>query len=179
MIKTSLAIRGSQCLFACAALIAALFISTGSAQAQATIFQFSFTHTDTFTAPLEGCLPADLVGTSTLTETTTGQAVFTGQNVFTVHAVNTYDEHTDLPNGMYVQSWLNREHITFIANPPLTIFTSAGQDFRTIYAADGTPVGTLAINEVIHMTYNDLNGNGMPDPGEITVNLDHFRLRCT
>jgi hypothetical protein len=178
VIKTSLAIRGSQCLLACAALIAALFISTGSAQAQATFLPFSFTETDTFTGPLEGCLPADLVGTITLTETTTGQFVFTGHNVYTVHGVNTYDEHLDLPNGMYVQSWLNREHFTFVANPPLSVFTSTGQDFRTIYAADGTPVGTLAINEVIHMTYTDLNGNSTPDPGEITVNFDHFRLRC-
>jgi hypothetical protein len=176
--KTSLAIRGSQCLLACAALVATLFITTGSAQAQATVFSFSFTQTDTYTAPLEGCLPQDLVGTVTFTDTTTGQVVDTGNNLFTVHGVDTYDYHLVLPDGMYVQSWLNREHFVFIANPPLTVQNVANQDFRTIYAADGTPVGTLSIHEVLHITYTDLNGNFTPDPGEITVQFDHFRLRC-
>jgi hypothetical protein len=176
--KTSLAVRGFQCLLACAALVATLFISTGSAQAQATVFSLSDTSTETFTAPLEGCLPQDLVGTVTLTETISGQVVDTGKNVFTVHGVNTYDYHLDLPDGIYVQSWLNREHFTFVANPPLTVFNVVGQDFRKIYAADGTLIGTLSINEVSHITFRDTNGNGQPDPGEITAELDHFHLRC-
>jgi hypothetical protein len=39
-------------------------------------------------------------------------------------------------------------------------------------------VGTLSIHAVLHITYTDLNGNFTPDPGEITVQFDHFRLRC-
>ena len=176
--KTSLAVRGFQCLLACAALVATLLISTGSAQAQATVFSLSDTSTETFTAPLEGCLPQDLVGTVTLTETISGQVVDTGKNVFTVHGVNTYDYHLDLPDGIYVQSWLNREYFAFVANPPLTVFNVVGQDFRKIYAADGTLIGTLSINEVSHITLRDTNGNGQPDPGEITAEFDHFHLRC-
>lgn len=178
MTKTSLAVRGSQCLLACAALVATLFISTGSARAQATVFSFSDTHTETFTAPLEGCLPADLVGTVTLTETSTGQVVDTGHNVFTVHGVDAFDYRLDLPDGMYVQSGLNRDLFAFVANPPLTVFNVVTQDFRTIYAADGTPVGTLSIHAGSHITYTDLNGNFTPDPGEITAQFEYFHLRC-
>ena len=178
MPTTSLAVRGSQCLIACAALVAALFLSTGPAQAQATVDTFSFTETDTYTAPLEGCLPQDLVGTVTLTVTVTGQEVDRAQGGGAVHGVNTYDYRLDLPGGMYVQSGLSQEHFTFNVNPPLTVFNGVTQDIRTIYAADGTPVGTLSIHEVAHITWADRNGNSTPDPGEISVTFDHFRLRC-
>jgi hypothetical protein len=53
-----------------------------------------------------------------------------------------------------------------------------GQDFRTIYDSDGTAVGTLSIHAGFHVTYDDLNGNGTPDPGEIATEFDYFRLRC-
>jgi hypothetical protein len=149
------------------------------AQAQASIISLDQPpRTETYTAPLEGCLSQDLVGTVTSTETSTGQAVDTGNGVITAHGVNTFDYHLALPDGMYVQSGLNRERFAFVANMPHSSFTNVSQDVRTIYAADGTPVGTLAIHEVIHTTYTDLNGNFLPDPGEFSVTFDHFRLSC-
>jgi hypothetical protein len=176
--KMSLAVRGVQFLAASAATACALVIPAGAAQAQATVMRFTDgPNTETFQAPLEGCLPSDLVGNVTQTETTTGQVVDTGK-VFTVHGVSMYDYHGDFPNGIYVQSGLSRDIFTFVANPPLTVFSDATQDFRTIYAADGTPIGTLSIHETIHVTFRDTNGNGEPDPGEISVQIDHFRLRC-
>lgn len=152
-------------------------IPAGAAQAQATVSSFTETHTDTFTGPLEDCLPPDLIGTSTLTETATGHVVDTGK-VHTVHGVNSFDLHVDFPNGIYVQSGLNRDIYTFVANPPLTVFNVATQEFRTIYAADGTQIGTLTIHGGFHITYRDTNGNGEADPGEITAQFDHFRLTC-
>ena len=177
MPKTSPAVRRVRRSLAGVALLVALLLPAGAAQAQATVFRFSDTHTETFTAPLEGCLPENLFGTGTLTETSTGQVVDTG-TVFTVRGVNEYDYRLTLPNGMYVQSGLNRDRYVFIANPPLTVYNVVTQDFRTIYAADGTPIGTLAIHAGMHITYRDLNGNGMPDPGEITAQFEYFRLRC-
>ena len=178
MTKMSLTVRGIKFLVASAAIAAALVIPAGAAQAQATVFRFSIgPQTEHFQAPLEGCLPADLIGDVTQTETTTGQVVDTGK-VFNVHGVTTFDYHADFSNGMYVQSGLNRDIFTFHANPPLTVNTVATQDFRTIHAADGTPVGTLSIHETIHITFRDTNGNGAPDPGEISVQFDRFRLRC-
>ena len=176
--RKSLKVRGVQILVGCFALVGALLIPAGAAQAQATVFRFSGSDTETFSAPLEGCLPPDLIGTVTASFTTTGQAVDTGQNPFAVHGVDTYDYHADFPNGIYVQSGLNQDHFTFIFNPPLTVNTVASQDKRTIYAADGTPIGTLSILETIHITFQDTNGNGQPDPGEITVQFDKFRLHC-
>jgi hypothetical protein len=41
-----------------------------------------------------------------------------------------------------------------------------------------TPIGTLSIHAGMHITYRDLNSNGMPDPGEITAQFEYFRLRC-
>ena len=178
MTKISLPVRGVQFLAASAAIVGALVIPAGAAQAQATVSRFTIgPDTETFQAPLEGCLPADLIGNVTQTETTTVQVVDTGK-VFTVHGVDVFDYHADFPNGMYVQSWLSRDIFSFVANPPLTVNSDATQDFRTIYAADGTPIGKLSINENFHVTFRDTNGNGEPDPGEISVQFDHFRLRC-
>ena len=160
------------------AVLVALLLPAGAAQAQATVFRFSETHTETSTAPLEGCLPEDLVGTVTLTETSTGQVVDTGK-VYTVRGVNEYDVRLVFPNGMYVQSGpINRDRYIFVANPPLTVYNVVIQDFRTIYAADGTSIGTLSIHAGMHITYRDLNGNGMPDPGEISAEFGYFHLRC-
>ena len=161
-----------------AGIVLGVLIPAGAAQAEATVFSFSDSHTETFTGPLEDCLLPDLIGTATLTETATGHVVDTGKNVFTVHGVNAYDLHVDFPNGIYVQSGLNRDIYTFVANPPLTVFNTATQEFRTIYAADGTPIGTLTIHGGFHITFQDTNGNGEPDPGEITAQFDHFRLSC-
>jgi hypothetical protein len=173
------AVRRIRRSLASAALVmGALLLPAGPTQAQATVLRFSGAHTETFTTALEGCLPEDLVGTVTLTETSTGQAVDTGRNVFIVHGVNTYDFHLVLPDGRSVQSWLNRELYAFVANPPHTVFNLVSQDLRTIYAADGTAVGTLSIHAASHITYDDLNGNGVPDPGEISAEFDYFHLRC-
>jgi hypothetical protein len=177
MPKTSPAVRRVQRSLAGVALVVALLVPAGLAQAQATVFRFSETQTFTFTAPLEGCLPEDLVGTVTLTETSTGQVVDTGK-VFSVRGVDEFDYRLELPDGRYVQSGINRDRFVFVANPPLTVFNVAIQDFRTIYAADGTPLGTLSIHAGSHITFRDLNGNGMPDPGEISAEFDYFRLRC-
>ena len=134
--------------------------------------------TETFTGPLEGCLSPDLIGTSTLTETTTGHGVDTGQNVVNVHGVTAYDYHGNFLDGVYVQSGLNRDIFSIHFKSPNTAIHVTTQDLRTIYAADGTPIGTLSIHENSLVKFEDTNGNGQPDPGEITFQFDHFRLHC-
>ena len=177
MPKTSLAVRRVQRSLAGVALLVAFVLPAGLAQAQATVFRFEVTQTFTFDAPLEGCLPEDLVGTVTITETSTGQVVDTGK-VFTIRGVDEFDYRLELPDGSFVQSGLNRDRFIFVANPPHSVFNVVTQDFRTIYAADGTPVGTLSIHAGRHLTFTDLNGNGEPDPGEISAEFEYFRLRC-
>jgi hypothetical protein len=178
MTRRSQAVRRMQCSLASVALLVAVLLPAGAAHAQATVFRFFDTHTETFTAELEGCLSGDLVGTVTLTETATGQVVDTGK-VFTVRGLNEYDVRLVLPDGRYVQSGpINRDRYVFVANPPLTVYNLVIQDFRTIYAADGTPIGTLTVHAGMHITFRDLNGNDMPDPGEITAQFEYFRLHC-
>ena len=153
-------------------------LSASPAPAAAVLTRFSFSHTDVF--PVSGyfCLP-DSVGTATQTETSTGRIVETPSGVFTVHGVDTFDIHVVFPDGTYVQSGrINRDLNSFVLNSPLTVSTTAIQDFETIYNAQGQPVGKIEIHEIIHVTYTDLNGNGQPDPGEITVQFDRISLRC-
>jgi hypothetical protein len=44
--------------------------------------------------------------------------VDTGKKSLSVHGVSTFDYHGDFPNGIYVQSGLNRDIFTFVANRP-------------------------------------------------------------
>ena len=161
-----------------AVVMAALVVPAGPVQARATIFRITDSHTETFTGPLEGCLPEDLVGTGTLTETSTGRVVDTGGRVFIVKFVNDFDFHMTFPDGRYVQSGLNRDLFTLVANPPHYVQHVVTQDLRTIYAADGTPTGTLSIHAGFHVTFTDLDEDGDPDPDEISAEFQHFRLRC-
>ena len=55
------------------------------------------------------------------------------------------------------------EHFAFIANAP-----STRPERRTVYPADGQPIGTVPIYAVSHVAFRDANGNSVPDPGEIT-----------
>jgi hypothetical protein len=153
-------------------------LSASPAHAAAVVTRFTF-GPDTEVFPVTGyfCLP-DAVGTATQTETLTAQVVQTDSGVFQFHAVDAWDIHIVFPDGSYVQSGINRSHNSFVLNPPLTVYTLAGQDLETIYNAQGQPVGKIEIHEIIHATYTDLNGNAQPDEGEITVAFDRFRLRC-
>jgi hypothetical protein len=52
------------------------------------------------------------------------------------------------------------------------------QEQRTIYSAEGQPIGEVVIHAVSHVTFRDANGNGEPDPGEITAGVDRFFFTC-
>jgi hypothetical protein len=157
--------------------MASLLTFAPSAHASATVDRFFGTQTQTFTAPLEGCLPDDLVGTVTVTETSSGQLVETPAG-FIVHGLNEYDYRAVFPDGRYVESGLDRDLYVFVTHGPHGVYNLVSQDARTIFAADGTPVGTLAIHAGSHITWNDRNGDGILDPGDISATLDSFRLRC-
>lgn len=99
--------------------------------------------------------------------------------VFTIRFVNEYDYRIEFPDGRYVQSGINRDLVVFVASPSHSVLNLVTQDFRTIYAADGTPVGKLSVHAVFHFTFNDLNGNSQVDEGELKSAIDKFDLRCT
>ncbi len=139
--STSSASRVGRSLAGVELVVAALGTPDIPVRAQAAIVRFSGTQTETFTAPLEGCLPDDLVGTVALTETSSGQVVDTGNNVLVVHGVNAYDYRLDLPDGRYGAEGARPRYLyAYVANPPRSIFNLVTQDQRTIFAAEGTPV---------------------------------------
>jgi hypothetical protein len=162
-------------VFALVVLSAAL--SASPAHAAAVVLRFSASHTDVF--PVDGyfCLP-EAVGTATQTESSTGQFVDTGSNVFTFHGVDSYDLRIDFADGSHVQSGLDRDLISAVFNPPLSVFHVVTQDLETLYDEDGQPVGKIEIHAGSQLTFTDLNGNGQPDEGEVKVTFDRFRLRC-
>lgn len=152
-------------------------LSASPAQAAAVVMRVSASHTDVF--PVDGyfCLPEG-VGTATQTESSTGQFVDTGHGVSTFHGVDAYDLRIDFTDGSYVQSGLDRDLISAVFNPPLTVFHVVTQDLETLYDAHGQPVGKIEIHAGSQLTYTDLNGNGQPDDGEVKVTFDRFRLSC-
>jgi hypothetical protein len=56
--------------------------------------------------------------------------------------------------------------------------TSAIEDSWMLYGADGRPLGPVTTQAVVRFTFRDGDGNHQPDPGEVTANVDHFRLSC-
>ena len=71
------------------------------AQAQANVFRFEFQEPLTGSTALPECLPPDLVGTQTGTETTVGQVTETGRT-FQVHGTTTLEYRVVFPDGRYV-----------------------------------------------------------------------------
>jgi hypothetical protein len=146
------------------------------AQAQANVFRFEFQEPLTGSTTLPECLPPDLVGTQTGTETTVGQVTET-EHSFQVHGTTTLEYQVVFPDGRYVVGTAV-EHFSFIVNGPQTISTTTIQEPRTIYSADGQPIGKVFLHALSHVTFRDANGNGVPDPGEITASVDRFFFTC-
>lgn len=162
------------------ALLAVLVLSATPVHAAAIVTDFVDVHdTQVFTAPLDFCGDENDVGTVTVTETSVGKSVETGSGVFQIHGTDYFEYLLVFPDGSYVESGLNRDLFTFVATPAQTVFKQVTQDFRTIYSADGIPTGTMAVHAVFQIAYRDGNGNGLPDDGEITSEVENFHFRCS
>lgn len=153
----------------CVALLALVLGPATPAHAEAVVDRESSTQTFTFTGS-DFCFPDDLIGQATLTETSTGQRVTTPGGVLTVHGVDEFEYQIVFPDGRYVRSDINRDHFAVVASPGSSVLTRVTQDFRTIYAADGTPIGSVMVHGVFHYTMHD---------GHLTALVEKFHVRCT
>jgi len=156
--------------------LVAWVVPAGIAQARATVIRFESQEPLSGSTGLPECLPPDLIGAQTGTETTVGQLTDTGHG-FQVHGTTTLDYRVVFPDGRYVVGTAV-EHFTFIARPPQAVNKSVIREPRTIYSADGQPIGTVFIHALSHVTFRDANGNGIPDPGEITASVERFFFTC-
>jgi hypothetical protein len=151
-----------------------LLIFAATASAQATHGDFSFQETVTGT---DVSLCTGLTGTVTSTVTTVGQFVDTGHG-FHVQGTTTQDYRTDWSDGTYSINH-SPSHFEFNTNSSgQSVSTEAQQDRGTLYSSDGQVIGTFTVFTLSHTTWRDTNGNGAPDPGEITASADQFRVNC-
>lgn len=164
-----------------AAVTGALATAAGT-QARATVQPFEFQDTFTDTVDDSGtCLGPGAVGTITGTSHVVGQFTDTypPKRGFHAHATNTTDYRIDYSDGRYaVGAFVT--HSDFNDNPDQlrTTVTEAAQDYATLYAPDGQPIGPVQVHAISHITFSDTNGNTEPDPGEISANVDHVRVTC-
>jgi hypothetical protein len=177
------AARCSRRLSTSAALCAlALLCLAATANGQASVGKFVFQSVNTFETATPECMPPDLagvVGTATLSETTTGHFTET-ESGFHIEGSTRYSGHVDFPDGRSeAGGFPNQDRFAFNATASgQTTFTLAGQSRRTIYDAEGRVAGTVFIHTLTHITFHDANGNGEPDPGEITASVDRFFFTC-
>jgi hypothetical protein len=123
---------------------------------------------------------ADVTGTITGTYTLSGHVV-NAPDVFHFTHTETLDYRIDFSDGRYVIGGF-ANHLVDISNAQSgiqrVVQTEAGQERATVYAADGSPIGTVTVSQTTHTTFADLNQNHQLDPGEITASVDRFRLSC-
>lgn len=164
-----------------AGLIAAIGLVTAppADAAGATVTRFTDVSQFVFEGSLPECFDPDLIGTNYVTETVSGQFVENPGGGFTVHGIDIFDYRVDFSNGMYAYG-TGIGHFAFAANAGgTTVYTEAGAgEPRTVYAADGTPVAQVVIHAGSHITYRDSNGDGEPQPNEISANIERFLFTC-
>jgi hypothetical protein len=174
----------SQCVvrpsFSLCVLIAAVVLVTApavSSFAQATVGKFHFEEpfSDTITNfPCAEGVPVLMTGTVT----TDGHFTDAG-NHFTVHGTNTIHYRVDLEDGSYALGQvIDRFSFAINFNRPRNVVSSTQKERATLYGANSQTLGTMTVHVTHHVTYSDLNGNGEPDPGEITTEADLFKVTC-
>lgn len=157
-----------------AALGALVFASVSSGQATVGTFYSQETVSDI--EPEFVCQPATTgVVTNTITES--GHFTVTDQGVH-LRGTATQDYRIDFADGRYLVS-SSPSHFEFSATSRgLDVHTEVQQDRGTLYSADDQAIGIVSVFTLIHTTWRDSNGNGIPDPGEVTADVSLFRVTC-
>src|SRR5215210_2061664 len=166
-------LRRRRLLLPVAALTALLFASLSYGQATVG----SLYNQETFTSPEPEfiCQPAPFgVTTTTITESFHFAIRDHGVN-FTGRVIQDY--RTDFFDGSYLTS-VSPTHFEFNGTSHGAVYTEVQQDRGTLYSADGQVIGIVSVFGVFHTTWVDSNGNGIPDPGELTSNVTQFRVTC-
>jgi hypothetical protein len=163
-----------------AAVLISLSVLAGASfgRAQVGTFQLQNPVSDTVD-DTDTCLGPGATGTITGTETVVGHFTETGPPAlnFDAHGTSTLVYRVDYADGRYVLG-TSVEHFKSTGNTPQLGDISVTRDQGTLYGPGGQQLGQVIVHAVTHLTFRDANGNFQPDPGEIIVNVDHFRLTC-
>jgi hypothetical protein len=164
----------------CAAVLS-LAGSTHAHAAESTaarVERFSDTFTETFDTTVDDCFVKDLVGTTVNTGTIEGQVVETSRGVLHFGGTVTISFRWEAPNGISADG-TSTAHFSFTTNGSVFVDrTMENNDRRTIYAADGTPMGQIVIHFFSLVTFHDLNGDREPQADEISASIDTFFFTC-
>jgi hypothetical protein len=167
--------------------LAAVCLALGAGASQAASpnapFVGTFYDQEAVSDTVQGDYPcfAGMTGTVTGTDTLSGR-YNNAPDFFHFEATHTLDYRIDFTDGRYVIGTFGA-HLTETANAESGAVrqkdTEAGQGRATVYAADGSPTGTVAISSTFHTTWNDNDADRQVDPGEITASVDRFRATCS
>jgi hypothetical protein len=125
------------------------------------------------------CLGPGATGTVTGTSTVVGRFTETGPPAlnFHAHGTDTSEYRINFADGRYIVG-SSIERFTEIANAPQFASTAVVRDRGTLFGPAGQRLGLVIIHAVSHITFRDANGNFQPDAGELTADVDHFRVTC-
>ncbi len=138
---------------------------------------FTIVFNEDFQGAIPECFDANLVGRNVGTDTVTGTSVQTPTGSYHVSGTQVFAYRVDFPNGMY-STGADTSHFTFTIHDAHQVYTQFNKENRTIYNADGTVYGQVVFHHGTHVTFQDLNGNGIPDPGELSAQVDEFFYTC-
>ena len=159
-----------RCLLIAGLSAAVVFGSTGVASASAEVTRFTFSTSETFADAPPECMPVVKSGVTTATDTGSGQTTETA-NGFAVHLSDLMVYRTDFPDGSYLTGSAVG-HTSFIGTRTRFVSTDVVQEPRTIYAADGTPTGTVMIHFISHVTVDTATG-------ESSASIEKFFFTCS
>jgi len=157
---------------------ACVTLAAGAAHAGPTpekfFFQESFSDTLTNFPCFDG-IPVTMTGTVTVE----GHSVENPGIHRSTHFTETIDYRVDIGDGRFLTGGVVR-HFSVAFNPqrPRTTVTSTQKELATLYASDGEPLGEITLHITGHNTYTDLDGDRIPDPGEITVAFETVKVTC-
>jgi hypothetical protein len=150
---------------------------TGRQAGNSTITVGIFTDTEQFSDTVQDPCSEGVTGTISGTDILSGH-YNNSPDLFHFEGTETVDYRVDFNDGRYAIG-ASSERLAFSASGGRAeIETHTGRNQATVYAADGSVIGTVTIRNVFHITSVDLNGNGQTDPGEIKATVDQFRVGC-
>jgi hypothetical protein len=157
-------------------------IDTGRQAGNSTVTVGTFYDQEQFSDTVQGDYPCFAGVTGTIAGVDTLSVHYNNAPpFFHMEGTETVDYRVDFSDGRYaIGESSNRVDLSANSESGVVKIseTYPGEEHATVYAPDGTVIGTVTIRGVFHLTWSDLNHNGQPDPGEINATVDQVRVGC-